>query len=130
MSRFNKHKRVLLRLLSAYCPSAYYLLCPPDAGFPRVAYELKQLNVEGYPYEKYILTLDCYDKGQMEDADAFIDDLITHVDGSVLYTDDFYYQFYYQKDRQPIAEADKNLKRIRLTFEVRIYVRSDNECPQ
>lgn len=125
MSRFNSHKKVLLNLLSAYCPSAYYQFCPPDAGFPRTEYELKQLNVDNIPYEKYILTLNCYDKGQSETMDEYIDALIQGIDKSVRYTSEFYYYFIYQNDRQPVPEADKSLRRIMLTFEVRVYVRSE-----
>lgn len=125
MSRFNGHKKVLLGLLTQYCPSVFYQLCPADAGFPRTEFELKQLNVENIPYEKYILTLNCYDKGQTETIDSFVDDLIEDADKLTLMTSGFYYRFYYQHDRQPIVEADKSLKRIMLTFEVRIYVRSE-----
>ncbi len=126
MSSFNDHKKVLLSLLSQYCPSVFYQLCPADAGFPRTEFELKQLNVEGVPYEKYILTLNCYDKRQSETMDTYIDSLIAAADKSVRYTDGFYYQIYYQNDRQSVPEADKALRRIMLTFEVRAYTRSDN----
>lgn len=125
MSRFNGHKKVLLGLLTQYCPSVFYQLCPADAGFPRTEFELKQLNVKNIPYEKYLLTLNCYDKGQTETIDSFVDDLIEDADKLTLMTSDFYYRFYYQHDRQPITETDKRLKRIMLTFEVRIYVRSE-----
>lgn len=125
MSRFNEHKKVLFGLLKSYCPSVSFQQAPSDAGFPRTVYELKQLSVEDYLHEKYLLTLNCYDKGQQESIDEYIDTLIAGIDKSVHYTDAVYYQFYYNQDRQPIAEQDKSLRRVMLTFEVRIYVRSD-----
>ena len=124
MSRFNEHKKVLLSLLSQHCPSVFYQVCPADAGFPRTEFELKQINVDGVPYEKYLLTLNCYDKNRSETMDAFLDSLIAELDKSIRYTTDFYYQIYYQNDRQSIPEADRSLRRIMLTFEVRIYLRS------
>lgn len=125
VSRTNEHKTVFFNLLSKYCPSVFLQLAPPDVGFPRTVYEFKQLSVEGFSYEKYILTLNCYDKAQAETMDEAVDALIENIDKSIYYTDKVYYQFFYNKDRQPIAEADKTLKRIMLTFEVRVYVRSE-----
>lgn len=125
MSSFNDHKKVLRGLLAAHFPSVYYQLCPPDAGFPRAEFELRQLSVDDIPYEKYILTLNCYDKKQNETMDDLIDAFIRSADKSIRYTENHYYQIYYQNDRQPIAEADKSLKRIMLTFEVRVYLRSE-----
>jgi len=125
VSRTNEHKRIFQSLLSAYCPSLFFQQAPPGADFPRTVYDFKQLAVEGYPYEKYLLTLNCWDKGQQERIDSFLDALIEAIDKSVHYTDAVYYQFYYNKDRQPIAEQDKSLRRVMLTFEVRIYVRSE-----
>lgn len=125
MSRTNDHKKVFKNLLSQYCPSCFFGACPPDAGFPRVEYDFKQLAVDNVPYEKIILTLNCYDKNQTETIDAFVDNLINGIDLSIFYTESVYYQFYYGKDRQPVLEADKTIKRIMLTFEVRIYLRSE-----
>lgn len=125
MSRANEHKKVFFNLLSKYCPKVFLQLAPADAGFPRTVYEFKQLSVEGYPYEKYLLTLNCYNEGQAETMDEYIDALIEGIDKSTYYTDTDYYQFFYGKDRQPITEADKAIKHIMLTFEVRIYPRSD-----
>jgi hypothetical protein len=125
VSRFNSHKKVLLSLLTEYCPSVFYQLCPADAGFPRTEFELRQLGVPDVPYEKYLLSLSLYDKGQSETLDSTIDALIAGVDKSVRYTSGFYYQFYYQNDRQSVPETDKTIKRIMLTFEVRVYVRSE-----
>jgi hypothetical protein len=111
--------------LSEYCPSVFYQLCPADAGFPRTEFELKQLNVDGIPYKKYILTLNCYDKHRCEVIDDYLDALIAAVDRTIQPSTDYFYHFFYQNDRQVIAEADKSLKRIMLTFEVRVYVRSE-----
>jgi hypothetical protein len=124
VSSFNEHKKVLAYLLSQYLPSVFYQTCPPDAGFPRFEYEIKELNVFDIPYRKCLLTLNGYDKHKNEAIDELIDALLDGLDGSVRYTDGFYYQFYYQNDRQPVVEADKTLKRNMLTFEVRIYQRS------
>jgi len=125
VSRTNDRKKVFKELLAQYCPSCFFGACPPDAGFPRVEYDFKQLPVDNVPYEKIILTLNCYDKSQTETIDAFVDSLINGIDQSIFYTESVYYQFYYGKDRQPILETDKTIKRIMLTFEVRIYLRSE-----
>lgn len=125
MSRINEHKQFFYSKLSEYCPSLFFQQAPPGADFPRTVYDLKQLAVEDIPYEKYLLTINCYDKGQQESIDDFLDALIEALDKSVYYTDAVYYQFYYNKDRQPITEQDKSLRHIMLTFEIRIYVRSE-----
>ena len=124
MSRTNERKKVFNNLLSQYFPSVWYQICPVE-DYPRVEYEFKQLNVDNIPYEKYLLTLNCYCKGQSEALDGYIDAMIADLDKSIRYTDAEYYQFFYGKDRQPIPEADKSIKRIMLTFEVRVYVRSE-----
>lgn len=121
MSSFNNYKKVLLGLLSRYCPAVFYQLCPADVGFPRTVFELKQLNVFDVPYKKYLLTVNCFDKGQAEALDDSLDKLIREADTAIFKTKDFYYQLFYQNDRQPITEADKQIKRIMLTFEVRIF---------
>ena len=125
VSRTNDHKKVFKNLLSQYCPSCFYQLCPPDAGFPRVEYEFKQLAVDNVPYEKYILTLNCYDKKQDDTIDNFVDALISAIDKSVYVENNLFYQYYYGKDRHIILEPDKTIKRVMLTFEVRIYPRSE-----
>ena len=96
MSSFNDHKKVLRGLLAAHFPSVYYQLCPPDAGFPRAEFELRQLSVDDIPYEKYILTLNCYDKKQNETMDDLIDAFIRSADKSIRYTENHYYQIYYK----------------------------------
>lgn len=125
MSKFNDHKKVLFELLCQYCPSVYFQLCPAGTGFPRTEYDFKQLNVSDVPYEKYLLTINCYGKGQAETVDDILDDLIVGLDKYAFDNKNFYYQFYYQNDRQSIQETEKSLKRIMLTFEVRIYARSE-----
>lgn len=125
MSRTNEHKKVFNALLSQYFPSVWFQLCPVE-DYPRVEFEFKQLAVDDIPYEKYILTLNCYDKGRSETIDEYIDNLIAGIDKSVRYSDLVYYQFYYNQDRQPLLEADKKIKRIILTFEVRVYLRSEH----
>ena len=124
VSSFNKHKRVINTLLSQYFPSVYYQLCPTGV-FPRAEFELRQLNVENIPFEKYILTLNCFDKGQDENINDAIDSFLAAVDKSIRYTDEFYYQFFYQNDRQPVPDADKTIKRTMLAVEVRVYPRSE-----
>lgn len=124
MSKTNDHKAVFKNLLSKYCPSPYYMLCPSGV-FPRTEYDFKQLNVDNIPYEKYILTINCYDKNNSEFIDDCLDNLIDNIGKATYYTDDFYYQFYYCNDRQKIPEQDKTIYREMLTFEVRIYKRSD-----
>ena len=47
------------------------------------------------------------------------------MEGKILETDGFYYQFFYNQDRQPVPEQEKSLRHIMLTFETRIYTRSD-----
>ncbi len=47
------------------------------------------------------------------------------LDGKILETDNFYYQFFYNQDRQPVPEQEKSLRHIMLTFETRIYTRSE-----
>lgn len=124
MSKTNDHKAVFKNLLSEYCPSPYYMLCPSGI-FPRTAYDFKQLSVDNIPYEKYLLTINCYDKNNSEYIDECIDNLIDNLGKATYYTDEFYYQFYYCNDRQKIPEQDKTIYREMLTLEVRIYRRSD-----
>ena len=124
MSKTNEHKIVFRNLLSAYLPSLYYIICPKSV-FPRAEYDFKQLSIDNIPYEKYILTINCYDKNQSENIDDCIDSLIENLGTASYYTDNFYYQFFYGKDRQKIPEQDKTIFRETLTFEVRIYKRRE-----
>lgn len=124
MSKTNDHKTVFKKLLSEYCPSPYYIRCPPGI-FPRTEYDFKQINVDNVPYEKYLLTINCYDKTNTEYIDECIDNFIDNIGKATYYTDNFYYQFYYCNDRQKIPEQDKTIYREMLTVEVRIYKRSD-----
>ena len=125
MSRTNDHKEVIMGQLAPLCPSLFYQFSPDSAGFPRAVYELRQLSVEGYPYEKHLLTLHLYDKHADEALQDTADAVTAVIDGKIFETEKFYYQFYYNHDRQPVSEQEKSLRHIMLTFEIRIYVRSD-----
>ena len=120
MSRTNDHKEVIMEQLAPLCPSLFYQFSPDSAGFPRAVYELRQLSVEGYPYEMHL-----YDKRADEVLQDTADSVISVMDGKILETDGFYYQFFYNQDRQPVPEQEKSLRHIMLTFETRIYTRSD-----
>lgn len=124
MNRTNEHRSVLKSLLLKYCPSVYYRICNPGV-FPRAEFDLKQINVENSQYEKHILTVNYYDKDKPDRINDIADSLIDEADKSILFTKNFYYQFYYGNDRQFITETDKTIQRIMLTFEVRIYKRSE-----
>ena len=125
MSRTNDHKEVIMEQLAPLCPSLFYQISPDSAGFPRAVYELRQLSVHDYPYEKHLLTLHLYDKRADEVLQDTADSVISVMDGKILETDGFYYQFFYNQDRQPVPEQEKSLRHIMLTFETRIYTRSD-----
>lgn len=125
MSRTNDHKEVIMEQLAPLCPSLFYQISPDSAGFPRAVYELRQLPVTDYPYEKHLLTLHLYDKRADEVLQDTADSVISVMDGKIIETDDFYYQFFYNQDRQPVPEQEKSLRHIMLTFETRIYTRSD-----
>ena len=98
MSRTNDHKEVIMEQLAPLCPSLFYQFSPDSAGFPRAVYELRQLSVKDYPYEKHLLTLHLYDKR----ADEVLQDTADSV-----------------------ISVEKSLRHIMLTFETRIYTRSD-----
>lgn len=124
MSKTNDLKEFFQSLLSKYCPSAYFMQCP-SGGFPRTEYDFKQLPIENVSYEKYILTLNLYDRDIFEAIDEIADTLIINVGEAKFYTSKYYFEFYYGKDRQPIPESEKSIKRIMMTFEVRVHIRSD-----
>ena len=125
MSRTNDHKEVIMEQLAPLCPSLFYQISPDSAGFPRAGYELRQLPGTDYPYEKHLLTLHLYDKRADEVLQDTADSVISVMDGKILETDNFYYQFFYNQDRQPVPEQEKSLRHIMLTFETRIYTRSE-----
>lgn len=125
MSRTNDHKEVIMEQLAPLCPSLFYQISPDSAGFPRAVYELRQLPVTDYPYEKHLLTLHLYDKRADEALQDTADSVISVMDGKIVETDNFYYQIFYNQDRQPVPEQEKSLRHIMLTFETRIYTRSD-----
>ena len=125
MSRTNDHKAVIMEQLAPLCPSLFYQFSPDSAGFPRAVFELRQLQVQGYPYEKHILTLHLYDKHADEALQDTADAVTAVMDGKILETDSFYYQFFYNQDRQSVPEQEKSLRHIMLTFEIRIYRRSE-----
>ena len=121
-------KQMLKELLALYCPSPFFLQCPSNARFPRTEYEFKQISIDGYPYEKAILTLNLYDKSTQEAIDTAVDNLVSAVDKSIRYTAGYYYHFYYNHDRQSVTESDRTLRRVMLSFEIRIYTRSEELC--
>lgn len=125
MSRTNDHKEVIMEQLAPLCPSLFYQFSPDSAGFPRTVYELRQLPVTDYLYEKHLLTLHLYDKHTDEAIQDTADAVTAVMDGKTLANKGFYYQFYYNKDRQPVSEQEKSLRHIMLTFEIRIYARSE-----
>ena len=125
MSRTNDHKEVIMEQLAPLCPSLFYQISPDSAGFPRAVYELRQLSVHDYPYEKHLLTLHLYDKCADEALQDTADTVTAVMDGKILETEGFYYQIFYNQDRQPVPEQEKSLRHIMLTFEVRIYARSE-----
>ena len=125
MSKTNDLKEFFQSLLSSYCPSAYFLQCP-TGEFPRTEYEFKQLYIDDVTYDKYLLTLNFYDLKMTETIDEIADTLIENIGKAKYYTDKYYFEFYYGKDRQPISESDKSIKRIMMTFEVRVHKRSDD----
>lgn len=125
MSKTNDLKEFLQSLLSLHCPSAFYMQCP-SGGFPRTEYEFKQVPIDGITYGKYILTLNFYDRETYETIDEIADNLIENIGKAKYYTDKYYFEFYYGKDRQPIPESDKSIKRLMMTFEVRVHTRSDD----
>ena len=118
-------KQVLKELLSPCCPSPFFYQCPPGAGFPRTEYDFKQLNVDNQHYDKVILTVNFYDKGTQEAIDAAADALETQLDKVIHFIENNYYQFYYNHDRQSVPDPDKTLRRVMLTYEIRIYKRSE-----
>ena len=103
MSRTNDHKEVIMEQLAPLCPSLFYQFSPDSAGFPRAVYELRQLSVKDYPYEKHLLTLHLYDKRADEVLQDTADSVISVMDGKIVETDNFYYQFFYNQDRQQPA---------------------------
>lgn len=124
MSKTSDYKKFLRSLLSEYCPSAYFGQC--NSGiFPRLEYELKELSVDEETYEKHILTLNFYDRNTFEIIDEISDRLIAETGRAEFYTEDYYFKFIYGKDRQSIPDSDKSIRCLRMTFEVRIFSRSD-----
>lgn len=118
-------KQVLKELLASCCPSPFFFQCPPNAGFPRTEYDFKQLDVSHTPYDKVVLTINMYDKGTQEIIDAAADSLENLLDRAIHFTENNYYQFYSSHDRQSVPEPDKTLRRIMLSYEIRIYKRSE-----
>lgn len=118
------HKKVFKQLLGLYFPAVYYLQCP-TGFFPRAVYELRQLDAADALFEKHILTLDVYAINSTEAIDDAIDMLIDDLGKAEYVTGGFYYKFFYQNDRQTLPDTEKQIRRIRLTFEVRIFKRSD-----
>ena len=123
MNKTNFLKSCCNRILGDFCDNVYYGQCP-TGDFPRIEYEFRQLDTSD-EFFKYILTLNIYDKNTSEVIDDIADTICNDIGLAIFYTKDYYLKFYKQNDRQKINETDKSVQHIMLSFELRLYKRSE-----
>lgn len=125
MSKSNVLKKFCKEILSEYCPQVYYGQC--SAGvFPRIEFDFKQINVNDEPYFKYLVTLNLYDRQTSVTIDEIADRFCSESGrGLYSYEDLYELKLYTGDDRQAITEADKSIHHIMMSFEVRMFKRSD-----
>lgn len=119
----NKLKAFLCTLLNNYISSHY--LYSENNVFPKCVYDIKQISIVEEPYKKYILTLNLYDKVTTEKIDNIADNISNDIGLAIYSYENMYIKIIKQDNRQNIIEQDKSLRRIMFTFEIRIFLRSE-----
>lgn len=123
MNKTNFLKSVCKEILKNYCNNTYLGQCPAGE-FPRIEYELRQLNTDDN-YYKYILTLNLYDKNTSATIDDIADCVCDEIGLALLDNKKYFIKIYKQNDRQKINESDKSIQHIMLSFEIRLYERNE-----
>lgn len=124
MSKFNDLKKFCLSVLEQHCSNTFYGQAAPGS-FPRLEFDLKELSAQGEAFDRYVLTVNLYDRKTSQTIDDIADSIVC-TDGKAEYVNaDYYYKIFYNQDRQPVADPDKTIQHIMMTFEVRVFTRSD-----
>lgn len=113
----------LKSLLQGACPRVWYGYAAAGTDALHLVFTLQELNYEeGLSLQE--LEINVMDYGtDTGPAEALADQLQRLLDHYQTLTEDFEVSLYREK-RQPIFEADKQIIRRRLTFQVRLYERS------
>lgn len=122
MGKTNALLSVIKEILVEYCPRSSFWRSLLGV-YPRMEYDLKSLDVSFA--DKYILTMNLYDKGTLERIEEIADTLDKNVGMATYETDDFYIKFWKNNDRQIINDDDKNIARIMMSYEIVLYWRRD-----
>ena len=102
--------------------SAYYMEAPENAEYPYAVFELNRLS-QDYERQSVLLEVDVWDKHKYYSrAEAKMDEIEAKLHGFFeLTNNDVFYVF--NGSRQPVPDDDKQIKRIRETFELYYYER-------
>lgn len=123
-NRTNELKKFIRSRIETCADNVYFRHSNSDSKYPRVVFDLKMLSNDDI-YQKYILTLDLYDKFNLEIIDNLADKIEENIGFLDFLGEDFLIKIYPNNDRQYIEETDKTLQRILMSFELRYFTRSE-----
>lgn len=116
----NELKKQLQSILKGICTSVYYEIVRENKKYPYLIYEIKQLSYEA-GCSSYEIEINCVDKNE---STALVDEVADQVQNLLEgyeFANDKISFYTYTASRQTVYEEDKNLKRRRLTVELRLY---------
>lgn len=122
-NKTNELKKFIRSQIETCADNVYFRHSNSDSKYPRVVFDLKMLSTDDI-YQKYILTLDLYDKFNLETIDNLADKIEENIGFLDFLGEDFLIKIYPNNDRQYIEETDKTLQRILMSFELRYFTRS------
>lgn len=102
---------------------AYYSEAPEGAAYPYAVFDVNVLSVDD-ARNSCTLEINVWDKGAYYSrAEQMADDIEKKVDGEISLSDDLLF-YAYKGSREHILDEDKQIKRIRMQFELYFYERS------
>ena len=109
-------------IFSEYCPTTSFWRSI-TGKFPRTEYEIKKIQSD--IVDKYILTVNLYEKNDLSEITKIADRLDDEVSMATYETDLFYFKFINNNDRQIINENDPTIGRLMFTYQILLYWRDN-----
>ncbi|MGN0489404.1 MAG: hypothetical protein ACI4HO_09105 [Ruminococcus sp.] len=109
-------------VLSEYCPEASFWRSI-TGKYPRAEYEIKKIQSD--IVDKYILTVNLYEKNDLSEITKIADKLDDEVSMATFETDLFYFKFINNNDRQIINDNDSAIGRVMFTYQILLYWRDN-----
>ncbi len=123
MNKTNELYSAIKEVLNSYSPRLFFWHAPINIGYPRGEYELKRLDVD--LIEKYLLTINFYDKNTFLKIQELADILDKEISAATFENPNFYFKIVNTNDRQIINESDASIARLMFTYEINVYRREN-----